>query len=66
MKLEMKRPMLLLLLACKAEGTSEQNGPQNHHDKCTEMWDFLIGSPCKPLRTPDMFVFPLQQLSIVQ
>ncbi len=57
----MKLPMLLLL-AYKAEGTSEEN----HRDKCTEVWGFFICSPCKPPRTPDMFVFPLQQLSIVR
>lgn len=32
----MKQPMLPSLLACKVEGTLEQNEPQNHHDKCTE------------------------------
>lgn len=61
----MKLPMLLLL-AYKAEGTSEENGPRNHRDKCTEVWVFFYLFPCKPLRTPDMFVSPLQQLSIVQ
>ncbi len=36
----MKLPMLLLL-AYKAEGTSEEN----HRDKCTEVWVFLSVPP---------------------
>ncbi len=40
----MKLPMLLLL-AYKAEGTSEENGPQNYRDKCTEVWGFLSVPP---------------------